>query len=219
MIVDGDHCEFRVLGPVQVITASGAVPFARRQQLDLLAYLLLRTDHVVSVGQIVDAMWGEAVPRTANIQVKNMLSALRAALTDGARSLATVERKPAGYQLRLASGWLDLATFNALVTGAGEAPAPDGAARLLRQALDLWQGAHALAGVRAAFADAARAHLAEQRNTALEALFDAELDCGNHAKIVAELTDAVADHPSRERLVAQLMTALYRGGRPTDALA
>jgi hypothetical protein len=36
---------------------------------------------------------------------------------------------------------------------------------------------------------------------------------------VAELTDAVADSPGRERFVAQLMIALYRSGRTADSLA
>lgn len=213
---DSDEFAFRVLGPVQVTAAAGPVRLARRQQLDLLALLILRADHVMPVEHIVDAMWGEHAPATARTQIKNMVSALRAALVDRSQPLATVDWQPAGYRLRLHRG-VDLAAFTGLVAQAHAAP-PDDAARLLRRAVGLWRGPHALAGVRADFAGAARTHLDEQRSAAFEALFAAELEIGHHGKIIVELTEAVAQHPTRERLVAQLMTALHRSGRTSDAL-
>ncbi|BCJ75015.1 SARP family transcriptional regulator [Catellatospora sp. IY07-71] len=218
MIADGDGCNFRVLGPVEVVASGAPVRFARRQQLDLVAFLMLRADRVVATGEIVEAMWGGAAPRTAGVQVQNMVSALRAALHDGDGPLATVDRQAAGYALRITAGRLDLAVFEQLVRRARVAATPADAAVLLREALGLWRGTVPLAGVRAAFATAARAYLSEQRDTALEQLFDAELGCGNHAGIVPALTDAVAANPVRQRFVAQLMIALHRGGRVTDAL-
>jgi len=169
-------------------------------------------------GQIVDAMWGEAVPRTASTQIRNMVSALRHTLVDGPLALATVDRQPAGYRLRITDGELDLAVFTTLLAQARAADSPDSVARTLRHALGMWRGTEALAGIRADFADSARAHLHEMRNAALEDLFDAELACANHAKIVAGLTKVVADNPGRERLAGQLMIALHRSGRTTDAL-
>jgi DNA-binding SARP family transcriptional activator len=218
MAEDRDQCQFRILGPVQIVGSDGPLRFARRQHLDLVAFLLLHAERVVTTGQIIDAMWGQSPPRTAGAQTKNMLSALRGVLHPEGGPLATLDRQPAGYQLHLVSGPLDLALFTERVAGARAAGSPAGTVRLLRSALSVWQGAIPLAGVRAAFADAARAHLREQRDTALEELYDAELACGNHAKIVAALTNAVAASPGRERLVGQLMVALYRGGRVTDAL-
>ncbi|MEV4414281.1 BTAD domain-containing putative transcriptional regulator [Catellatospora sp. NPDC049609] len=218
MIADGDGCNFRVLGPVEVVAGGRPLQFARRQQLDLIALLMLRADRVVATSEIVEAMWGGAAPRTANVQVQNMVSALRAVLHDGSGPLATVDRQAAGYALRITSGRLDLAVFNQLVGQARAVRTPAAAAVLLRQALGLWRGPVPLAGVRAAYATAARAYLSEQRDTALEQLFDAELGCGNHAAIVPPLTDAVAANPVRQRFVAQLMVALHRSGRVTDAL-
>ena len=55
--------------------------------------------------------------------------------------------------------------------------------------------------------------------SALEDLFEAELELGRHAEAVGELGSLVADHPLRERLRAQLMLALYRAGRQAEALA
>ncbi|GHJ43065.1 SARP family transcriptional regulator [Catellatospora sp. TT07R-123] len=218
MIADGHGGDFRVLGPVEVVASGRPLRFARRQQLDLVALLMLHTGRLVTMDEIVEAMWGGAPPRTATVQVQNMVSTLRAALRDGDGPLAAVDRQPAGYTLHIAHGRLDLAVFTHLVGQARAARAPAEAVRLLRAALGLWRGPQPLAGVRAPYAAAARAHLGERRDRVLEQLFDAELDCGNHALIVPELTAAVAADPVRQRLVAQLMLALYRSGRVTDAL-
>jgi len=218
MAAEFDQCRFRLLGPVQVMTAKGPLVFRRRQQLDFLALLLLHVDRVLPIGQIVDAMWGEAPPRTANTQINNIVSELRRSLVDGTRSLATLDRQPAGYLLRIADGQLDLSRFSGLLADARTATRPEEVAGTLRRALGLWQGTEALAGVRAGFAVAVRAHLRELRAAALEDMFEAELACANHQRIVAELTDAVADHPGRERLAGQLMLTLYRSGRITESL-
>ncbi|MBB5866808.1 DNA-binding SARP family transcriptional activator/tetratricopeptide (TPR) repeat protein [Allocatelliglobosispora scoriae] len=219
-MIDSDGCNFRVLGPVEVVANGKPLQFARRQQLDLIAFLMLRADRVVGTAEIIEAMWGGAAPRTANVQVQNMVSALRAVLHhDGDEPLARVDRQAAGYALHVSSGRLDLAVFTALVAQARSARTPGAAVGLLREALGLWRGTLPLAGVRAPFATAARAYLSEQRDGALEQLFDAELRCGNHAAIVPALTDAVAANPVRQRFVAQLMVALHRSGRITDALS
>src|SRR5262249_19799350 len=47
----------------------------------------------------------------------------------------------------------------------------------------------------------------------------ADLERGRDGDLVPELESLIADHPLRERLRAQLMLALYRGGRQADALA
>ena len=218
MTVDDVDCRFRILGPVQIVAAGAPLRVTRRQQLDLVAFLLLHADRVAATAEIIDAMWGEAPPRTASAQIKNMMSALRGALHDGTRALATVDRQPAGYRLLIATGQLDLAVFEARVARARAAGSPVTTAGLLREALSLWRGSVPLAGVRAAFAEPARVHLREQREAASAELFDAELTCANHEKVVPALTEAVAQSPGNERLVAQLMLALYRSGRTTDAL-
>jgi DNA-binding beta-propeller fold protein YncE len=55
--------------------------------------------------------------------------------------------------------------------------------------------------------------------TALEERIDAELERGEGPALVAELEQLVAEHPTRERLLGQLIVALYRSGRQADALA
>ena len=92
--------------------------------------------------------------------------------------------------------------------------------RLLRDALALWRGAPlADVGLEDSQAlDAAAARLDGLRLAALEDRFDAEVGLGHGAELVAELTDLVAAHPERERLVAALMRALAAAGRDTEAL-
>src|SRR6185437_2677213 len=90
----------------------------------------------------------------------------------------------------------------------------------VREALDLWRGT-AMQDVgladSAAF-DAAVARLEGLRLTALEERYAADVGLGHGADLVTELTDLVAAHPLRERLVASLMRALAAAGRPSEAL-
>src|SRR5581483_6641662 len=60
--------------------------------------------------------------------------------------------------------------------------------------------------------------LEELRLTALELRYDAELACGRHDAVVAELEALTAEHPYRERFLHQRVLALYRCGRQAEAL-
>jgi ribosomal protein S7 len=60
--------------------------------------------------------------------------------------------------------------------------------------------------------------LQELRLAAIEDRIDAALALGRHAEVVPELEALVAQHPLRERLRGQLMLALYRCGRQSEAL-
>ena len=92
------------------------------------------------------------------------------------------------------------------------------AARLLREALELWHGP-ALGGVGDALRGEA-GRLEEARQAALEERIAAELEAGGHeAELVTELTELVGARPTRERPRGQLMLGLYRLGRQADALA
>ena len=88
----------------------------------------------------------------------------------------------------------------------------------LRQALSLWQGP-ALADFRyGPFAQAEIARLEELRLTCLEERVEADLALGSASVLIPELQRLVGEHPVRERLRGQLMLALYRDGRETEAL-
>jgi branched-chain amino acid transport system substrate-binding protein len=130
-----------------------------------------------------------------------------------------VTRAP-GYALEIATEQLDLERFRGLVDqGRGELGGmPEVAAETLRRALELWRGPPLADLASEPFAAEVAHALEEERLAALEARIDADLACGRHAQLVGELTALVRAHPLRERLRAQLMLALYRSGRQSDAL-
>ncbi|MCZ0974193.1 AfsR/SARP family transcriptional regulator [Streptomyces albulus] len=133
----------------------------------------------------------------------------------------TVEGHTDGYRLAVEPDAVDAVRFERLVTE-GQVRTEDAARRagLLREALGLWRGA-ALQDVglqdSAAF-DAAVGRLEGLRLTATEERADADVALGRGVEAVTELTDLVAAHPVRERLVAALMRALAAAGRDSEAL-
>src|SRR3954452_9703284 len=86
--------EFRVLGPVQVATGSGAVELSPGKQLALLACLLVARGEVVSRDRLIDALWGERPPEAAVNALQVHVHGLRRRL--GAER---IEREGSGYRL------------------------------------------------------------------------------------------------------------------------
>jgi DNA-binding SARP family transcriptional activator len=211
--------EFRVLGPVEAHGPAGAVRLGGPRQQAVLAALLLGGNRVVSLDAIVDAIWGEAPPRTARRQVQNQVSALRLALA-GTQPTTPIATRAAGYLLRLDTEQLDALAFEREADQARRLWA-DGrvgdAAADARTALRRWRGP-ALAGVAGPGAADQAARLEELRLDLLTLRIEADLALGRHQQLVGELTVLTRSHPLRECLRAQLMTALYRSGRKTDAL-
>jgi hypothetical protein len=60
--------------------------------------------------------------------------------------------------------------------------------------------------------------LTELRLQVLEARIEASLQLGDHTRVIGELRQLASEHPLREHLSALLMLALYRDGRPGEAL-
>jgi WD40 repeat protein/DNA-binding SARP family transcriptional activator len=215
---------FGVLGPLEVIAESGQVPLGGQKQRALLALLLARPGRVVSVDALIQGLWGDAPPRSADKTLQSYVVHLRHALEPdrprGAAGTVLVTREP-GYLLRVEPGELDAARFAELTTrgrqllGAGAAEA---AATMLREALGLWRGEafEEFPRVDACAAEAAR--LAELRLDAIEERVEADLALGRHRDLLAELEALTRAYPLRERLWAQLLVALYRCGRQADAL-
>ncbi|MEU7576676.1 BTAD domain-containing putative transcriptional regulator [Streptomyces sp. NPDC041068] len=206
-----------MLGPFEVRTDDGRpvdVPGARLR--GLLVALALKPGQVVPKSALVDWIWGERPPADAANALQRLVSRLRKALPD-----AVVEGQRDGYRLSLEPDAVDAVRFERLVTaGRGLTEDASRRVRLLREAHQLWRGA-ALQDVAlqdsAAF-DAAAVRLEELRLTATEERADAEVSLGRGAELIAELTDLVAAHPVRERLVAALMRALAAAGRDSEAL-
>ena len=114
---------------------------------------------------------------------------------------------------------IDVHRFRSLVTQAGSAHDDASRIRLLRHALDLWSGPPLGDTAPPETWQRLMVGLTETRFAAQENLIDARLRLGGHRDLLDELTSLVAEQPQRERLVRQLMLALYRSGRQSEALA
>ncbi|NUW03712.1 BTAD domain-containing putative transcriptional regulator [Streptomyces sp. CAI 127] len=212
---------FSVLGPLTVTTSTGApvvVPEAKVRAL--LSALLLDAGRVVPADRLVEALWGDRLPRNPAGALQTKVSRLRRALGEaepGGDEL--VESRPPGYLLRAGAAEVDALGLTERTARAQATGDPKARAELLTEALALWQGdAFADAGDGEAVRAAAD-RLDEQRLTALEALAEARLDVGEHHALAYELGELTALHPLRERLRAAHIRALYGAGRQSEALA
>jgi predicted ATPase/DNA-binding SARP family transcriptional activator len=212
---------FRVLGSVQALAGERSLPLGGPRQVSLLAFLLVSANRPVSSDALIDAVWGSE-RSGAHKRLQMAIARLRKVLEQQNNAEGPALRTVgSGYLLSVEPGQLDAELFAAGVREgrrALEAGEAERAAALLEQALGLWRGP-ALSDV--AFEDFAQAEirrLDELRCTALEARVDAELSLGRHSDLVGELEGLLAEQPGRERVAGQLMLALYRCGRQTDAL-
>jgi YVTN family beta-propeller protein len=210
-VLASNEVDFRLLGLLEV---AGERPIAvrRGKESALLALLLLHANEPVSSDRIVEALWGVDAPETAAKTVQVYVSRLRKALD--ADRLATTA---GGYLIRVGEDELDAARFERLVEQARRAD-PREAERLLTEALALWRGP-ALADFRFdSFAQDDIRRLDDLRNTAVADRVDARLALGRHDEVIGELDQLLVASPLWERPRAQLMLALYRAGRQSDAL-
>jgi DNA-binding SARP family transcriptional activator/tetratricopeptide (TPR) repeat protein len=208
--------EFRILGPLEVLDGSRVVSLRGRRKRAVLAILLLHLNRAVSSDRLIEKLWGERPPATAVQTVRVHVSQIRKVL--GADLLRTL---PAGYVLELAPDQLDARRFERLLDEGRAAIAVGDtatAAALLHQGLALWRGPALADFTFEPFSQTEIARLEDLRIAALEARIDADLTLGGKNELVGEIEALVREHPLRERFRAQLMLALYRAGRQSDAL-
>jgi DNA-binding SARP family transcriptional activator len=201
---------YRLLGPLEALVDGEPVALPGGKPRALLACLLLDPGRVIPVDSLADALWSTP-PASALKIVQVYVSQLRKLLGKDA-----IETRAPGYRVPVAD--TDLAEFERLADDAAGSADPGRRAGLWREALALWHGP-ALAEFRdEPFAEAAERRLADLRLHALEERIAAELERGEHARLVPELEALVEQEPLRERPRGQLMLALYRSGRQAEAL-
>ena len=209
-----------MLGPVELCIDERQVPLPGSRLRGVVGVLALHANRVVAAERLLQAVWGPAPPKTARNSLQGQASRLRRLLAASGESDRLVFREP-GYLLRVEAGELDLGEFQRLADeGRGLLAAGDAerAGPLLHAALGLWRGSPLedadLQGLREEIA-----RLEERRLSVMEDRLDADLGLGRHSELVAELEVLATAYPLRERLRRQQMLALYRSGRPADALA
>jgi predicted ATPase/DNA-binding SARP family transcriptional activator len=198
--------DVQVLGSIEASVEGRSIPLGGGKPRALLAMLALNAGSTVSTQRLIDGLWGEEPPASANKLVQVYVSQLRKALGSSADGAEIVTRRH-GYELRVEPDAVDAGRFERLV--ASGAP---------REALALWRGPPLDDVADEPFAGAEIRRLEELRLSALELAIDRDLEEGRHREVVGELEALVTAEPLRERLHAQRMLALYRCGRQADAL-
>lgn len=202
-----------LFGDVRVLVDGREVEIKQRQQRRVLAVLLVDVGKPVLADTLVDRVWGERLPKRPREALYSHVSRLRAALAVSPD--VTITQRSGGYVLDTDPSAVDLHRFRELVVAAGKHE-PD-AMELLTEALDLWTG-EPFADLESPWLAATRDLLTGERLAAHLDLVDLRLGDGQHAGLVAGLTELTAAHPLDERAAAQLVLALYRSGRQHDAL-
>ena len=206
-----------VLGAVAVRRDGVAVSVPAGLTTELLVRLALDAGHAVRAERLLDDLWpADPAVRPNTLQAK--VSQLRRALGDP----TLLTGGAAGYTLvvdPVAVDALDalwLADAGAAELAAGD---PAAAARTCAFGLALFAAEVLPAAGTAAWVLPHRARLSDARLRLTEDGLAARIALGAAGQVTGELEELVGRHPLRERLWALLITALYRAGRQSDALA
>ena len=206
---------FAVLGPVRLVDGDRTAPIRSSLRRTLLARLLVSPNRPVPVDELVDAMWGVDSWEEGNRRLWFHVSKLRS-LLDG---VATIERSPAGYALRVDAELVDAAVFETLAEQARQLAARDPlqTAALVDDAYKLWSGTPYEDVIECRAVEAERRRLVKLHLDITELRFDLALAAGQGAAVVADLEAMVAAHQFRDRYRSQLMHALWQAGRVSEA--
>lgn len=220
-----------MLGPLEVVSeGGGTVSLGGSRQRATLGFLLLKANKVVATSQLLNAVWSaDDAPSSARKILQNAVWGLRGVLHNGAQggSGSRSTQPPAlltqapGYMLRVEPEQVDLFRFERrAIQGRAELEAgrTESAARLLKEALDLWRGPALTDLVETGISWPELSAVQGARTDAMEDYFEAQLALGRHHSVLGELETLVEREPLRERACSQLMLALYRCGRQADAL-
>jgi DNA-binding SARP family transcriptional activator/tetratricopeptide (TPR) repeat protein len=216
--------EIRLLGPVEICSAGVRMSAGPPQQRMMLAALAVDVPRPVPAGVLIDRVWGEEPPKTAEQAVWTRISGLRTLLAGadhdepgGGGQRGWVPRTPDGYQLRVDPDAVDLLRFRRLASQA-RVPARSDEQRveLLAQALLLWRG-QPLAGLGGHWVEQARQSWQLERLEATVAWAGAALRLGQHADVIPAARQLAEQHPLSEPLAAVLVRALAADGRSSEA--
>jgi predicted ATPase/DNA-binding SARP family transcriptional activator len=214
----GPGIQVRLLGPSEIAFDEVAQPLPGLGERALLALLALSAGQVVAATSLIGQLWSSAdLPEDPANALQIRVSKLRRALARmGARD--RLLREGAGYRLDVDAAAVDVHVFRSLIDAARCTGDPDRAIGCYDRALALWRGEPLVdfAGQPWTLVDVAR--LAELRLAAVSERAERMLTLGRYVELIADLEPLVTAEPIRERLVGQLMTALFNAGRQAEAL-
>nr|WP_150243376.1 AfsR/SARP family transcriptional regulator [Nocardiopsis quinghaiensis] len=186
----------------------------------MLAALLLSAGRTVTTAHLIERVWG--TPPSPSARSALQVHVVRArAILDHHCGTPLIRGGDGGYRIDLAEEQSDLLRFRSLVRSAADAASRgDTAARaeLFVRALGLWRGPVLADVASPVLHERDVAPLNGELLRAAEEGFGAALAHGDHERVADRIGPIATDHPEREPLVRVQMVALYRAGRPSEAL-
>ncbi|ASU57129.1 MULTISPECIES: AfsR/SARP family transcriptional regulator [Nocardiopsis] len=183
----------------------------------LLATLMLNTGRTVPTAHLIERVWGSPASPSARSALQVHVTRVRAVL-DQHCGTPLITGGDGGYRVDLTEDQCDLLRFRSLVRRADGGADPSDRADLLISALRLWRGPVLADIVSPVLHERDIPPLNEELLRAAEEGFGAALARGDHERVADQIGPIATDHPEREPLIRVQMTALYRCGRPSEAL-
>ena len=182
----------------------------------VLLRLLLEPNQMVSTDRLADFIWGESLPKNPRNAIARFVSDLRISLGPRGDRIVTA----GGYGVVVLPGELDWELAQSALMCAKSYRELD-----FQRALAAAADGLALVGTDAnpALVDLPNVASVLREHDALRielitSFADLQLAAGNHRELVAVLQKAIESHPFHEAFYVQLMLALQRSGRSTEAL-
>lgn len=210
--------DFDVLGPVEVRRSGRRIELGPPQRRLLLLRLLVADGVQVPRDVLLQELWSGEPPAGAVSSLHAHISRLRSLLT-GVSPL--IVRDGSGYVLRTEPGMLAAVRFKKAVErarvlfGGGHVVA---ARERLEPALGSWRGPAFAEAANYPFARPAADRLSETRASAAELHATVLLAAGDLPAAVVAARDLTVSDPLRESAWELMIRALYRAGRPAEAL-
>jgi SARP family transcriptional regulator, regulator of embCAB operon len=219
--LDGKAVQFGVLGPLQMSIGGALVPLGTPKQRAVLAVLVVNANRPVDIDVLIGAAWNQRPPAGARATLHAYISNLRRLMSSAGIDRALLASAPPGYRLAIVQDQYDLGRFRTQKDAGLHAAAAaefEQASRQMSDALAQWRGPF-LEDLRDfQFVETLAAAFDEEKVVAHTAHVEAEIACGRPHAVIAELETLIAEHPYREPLWAQLITAYYLADRQSDAL-
>ncbi len=207
-----------VLGPVEVRRDGEPVPVPGGKTSELLVRLALEAGTFVRADRLIEDVWAEDAVNTRRNTLQSKIAKLRRAFGDP----QVIVSGEGGYTLAVEPSEVDaVAVLRDSASAAELLDAEDdgGAAALSAAALERYRGELLQGAGTGEWAAPYRARLDEARIELTETQFAARLRLGGAGDLIGDLESAVATYPFQEGLWELLITAQYRAGRQTEALA
>ncbi|MGU3497569.1 BTAD domain-containing putative transcriptional regulator [Mycobacterium sp. C31M] len=214
--------DFGVLGPLQLNVGGTPVPLGTPKQRAVLALLVMSRNRPVAADSLVAAAWEQFPPPEPKASLHSYVSNLRKVISSsGADGRAVLASAPPGYRLAVTDADCDIGRFVAAKNAGVQAAAEsrfEQASSHLSAALAQWRGP-VLEDLRDfEFVSPFATALVEDKVVVHTAHAEAEIACNRGYAVIGSLEALVTEHPYREPLWTQLITAYYISDRQSDAL-